>query len=809
MSTSALGGISVLDLSSTLIGAHVTQLLADFGADVTMVEPPAGHTLRSEPAWPFWSRGKRSVVADLTDAPDRALVRDMASRCDVVLQTWRPGVAERFGLADADLRPSNPRLVSASVTAFGRTGPLRHLKGYEQVVMAKIGALDAFGGITPRPGPAYTSAPYCSFSSAQLCLQGILAALVERERTGLGQAVETTMLQGMAAHDTWNWLIAMLAERYPDAFKASAQFSDGVPNNPLFFRLMVGLSADGRWMQLSQSTDKLWHAFLRLAGLGDLVDAGIDPPLDPDPAIRLAFWERLLTICRSRTYAEWLAGFDADTDVWAETFRGGLEPLDHPQLVHDRRVVAPEHPGLGSVRQPGPMVELTVTPGDAGRPGPALDEHGPVIRAAFDPEANPVAAELSISDGPIGETPLAGVTVVEFGTFYAAPFGATLLADLGARVIKLEPLEGDPIRNIMPFPEIGGIKVMAGKECVAVDLASDEGREIAYALVAQADIVLQCFRAGVAARLGLDSDTLRALNPNLVYLNAPGYGTGGPCGHRPAFAPTIGAGSGLAMRNIGPSLPADATAIDMEELKAVSVRLGASTMSYGHADGFSALGVGTALLLGLYAARRGGPPQELTTTMLTTMAHVLGDSLVDYQGKAPLRTADRELHGLCATYRLYEAGDGRWVFLAAPQDDEWAALRIALQHWADIDSDARADDAALVATLTSVFTALPAAAWEALLVAVDVACVEVATGTVERIVTRPTGLGADHGILTTVEHPTFGEHTRLKPMVSFSRSAGVARPAALPGTHTRSVLAGLGYDADRIADLETRRIIAT
>src|SRR5262249_32470370 len=198
-----------------------------------------------------------------SSAADRGTARDLALGADVVVQTWRPGVAERFGLAYADLAPGNPGLVLAAVTGFGRTGPLRRLQGYDAVVMAKVGALDAYGALTARRGPAYTSAPFASFSAAQTALHGILAALVERSASGRGQQVDTTLVQALAAHDTWNWLLLMLAERYADAFKAAPPFDrrTGVPNNPLFFRLMVALSKDGRWMQLSQTTDKLRSAF--------------------------------------------------------------------------------------------------------------------------------------------------------------------------------------------------------------------------------------------------------------------------------------------------------------------------------------------------------------------------------------------------------------------------------------------------------------------------------------------------------------------------------------------------------------------
>src|SRR6202021_2071975 len=146
------------------------------------------------------------------------------------------------------------------------------------------------------------------------------------------------------------------------------------------------------------------------------------------------------------------------------------------------------------------------------------------------------------------------VVVLELGTFFAAPFGGTVLRELGARVIKVEPIKGEPMRSLLPFPELGAAKVMQGKESIAVDMSADEGRAIVHELAKRSPLALQSFRGPAAQRQGVDSATLRRINPDLVYLNAPGYGTDGPCGDRPAYAPTIGAGSGLVMRNIGTAI---------------------------------------------------------------------------------------------------------------------------------------------------------------------------------------------------------------------------------------------------------------
>jgi crotonobetainyl-CoA:carnitine CoA-transferase CaiB-like acyl-CoA transferase len=802
-----LVGLRVVDLSTTLAGAHVSQTLADFGCDVVMIEPPGGSPLRSQPAWPFWGRGKRSVVLDLHRPSDAETARSLAAGADVVVETWRPGVADRLGLGYDELATVNPRLVHASISGFGRGNRWSHLKAYDQIVLAKIGGLDAFSGLSERRGPSYVASPYCSFSAAQLALQGILAALYEREGSGRGQRVETNLVLGILAHDTWNWLIRKIVAQYADAFAPATPVDQKrlVPNTELFYRLMVGYSKDGRYLQFSQTTERLWQAFLRVTGLGQVMQerpGWADAITSEDDDIRVAFWEEALTRTRSRTYDEWLEVFDAEPDVWAEMFRHNTELLHHPQMVHDRRTVVIDDPAAGAVLQPGPLVQMAQTPAELGRPAPAPDEHAAGARADADTARDAAAVAAPPLVAP-ARPPLAGVTVVELGTFYAAPFGATMLTDLGARVVKVEQLDGDPIRNVIPFPEIAGIKVLQGKESVAVDMTSPRGREIVLELVRRADVVMQSFRAGVAERHRFTAADLLAVNPDLVYVNAPGYGTSGPCGARPAFAPTIGAGSGLAYRNLGgvENVP-QGPELTMEEVKRNSMRMSGATMILGHADGFASLGVGTSLVLGLLAKRRGAPGQELSTSMLSTLAHALSEDMVEYENRAPLATPDKDLYGMGPRFRLYETAEG-WVFLAAPEESDWAALAGEM----DLDDSLRADDAALAAALETRFRQRAAADWESTLTKVDVACAEVVKGPVEEVIWFSGGMGEALGIVTDQTHAVIGDYQRLRPMVRFSRCTGVAGPAPALGEHTDAVLRELGYDDSGIDALRRDNVV--
>jgi crotonobetainyl-CoA:carnitine CoA-transferase CaiB-like acyl-CoA transferase len=808
----ALDGLRVVDLSTTLTGAHTSQLFADFGAEVVMVEPVGGSPLRTKPAFPFWARGKKSIVLDLKDPDDNTVARALAEQADVLIETWRPGVAERLGLGYETLREANPGLVYGSVTGFGRTGPLAHIQGYEAVVMAKIGAYGALR-LTSENRPSFAAAPAASFSASQTLLQGLLAALYAREETGFGQRVDTTLVQAQTTHDCWNWITRLMAARYPDAFTAVPRVDERrkVPNGPLSFRLLVALSRDGRWMQFSQTSERLWVAFMEALGLDWMLQdpEWAEAPSSPDIDKREALWEQMLAAARSKSLEEWWQVFEAHPDVFAEVSRRGTELLHHPQLVHDRQVVEVDDPRLGKVRQLGPLVKMTATPAVTDGPAPALNNDESELRSRPVPTVRPPAGP------PPSGPPLEGVTVVELGTFYAGPYGATILTELGARVIKLELPEGDPMRWITGFPEVGGVKVLAGKESVTVDIQKPEGRQIVYELVRRADLVLRSFRAGAAERLGFDAASLLAVNPNLMYLNAPGFGVDGPYSTRPAYAPTIGVGAGMASRNLGQTMVQRADLTD-QQVKELSLRVGAAAMSGANPDAISSLGVGTGLLLGLLAHKRGAPGQAMLTTMLNTNGHCMAEDLVEYEGRIDLAEVDHDILGFNALYRLYEAGEG-WVFLAAPSDRDWARLADRLgPRLGPLAGDERlrgvegrrAADAALASALAAIFKDRTARQWENGLTAAGIACVEMAAGPSEATLWEgDDAIGRRLDLIVEREHPVLGPYPRMKPLVTFSRSSTLAPATPSLGQHTEAVLTELGYSPQHIAKLRAAGVI--
>lgn len=778
-----LAGLRVVTTANALPAAVVGQHLADAGAEVWLLERPDGSRLRANGAVEVWFRGQRSAGLDLTDPADRERARALVARSDVFVDNWAPGVADRFGLGADDLVAAHPRLVHARISAFGDDTRWAGIEGWESTVMAVMGGPVGFESLTTRPGPAFVHTPYASVAAGHLAIQGIVGALVARERSGRGQRVTVTLAGALVAYDTWNWLLHVLAERYSQAFASGSAIDADrlVPNTPMFFRLLVGLSADGEWLQFSQTTDRLWHAFLRACGLdpADPTVLAAEDAEDPDERVR--FWETLLAAVRARTTTEWTAVFDADPDVWADRYRSGPGTLEHAQLVADDRVGrsasgARVPTGLARARRwsVDPAAPVPAPGGDAEALGALLAEPPPV----------PVPVGADPTDAPV----LDGVTIVELGSFFAAPFGATLLAEMGARVVKVETGAGDAIRHLMPFPELSGIKVLQGKESVTLDLGTPEGTAALHDLVRGADIVLQSFRAGVAERIGATPDDLLAVNPDLVYVGSPGYGDGPPCGHRPAFAPTMGAASGMAVRNLGgadrvPSGPD----LDLETVKRTSMRLAAGASSPTNSDGIAALGVATTMAIGLLGRVRHGTGDVLRTSMLSTVAHALVDTTVVGPVGVPTPPPDAGLHGLGAHHRLYETADG-WVMCAV----ERPAARAALHGLLGTDPGLPDDSDATAVAMAAAFLGRSAQEWQDRCMSEGIGVVAVSPYGLDR--TFALGDLADElGLRTTGHHPVLDEYPRAAAYVRFSRSRSVTGDAPLCGQDTERVLAELGH----------------
>jgi len=791
-------GLNVVEMGGGSIAAALAgMVLADAGARVVKIEPPQGDRLReSEPSgFKVWNRGKESLVADLRAPDGQETLRALAAGADVVVEAFSPGVAAGWGIDAEALRAANPSLVHCAITGFGATGPYAHLKGYDAVVAAKLG-LWARGAFAFRDGPLMYPAPWGSYGCAMQAVAGIMGALIARETTGRGQALNATLASGFDPIDYMIFTSVQLgAKRGAPAGDRSAM--------PISRYGVLAATRDGRLIQTATVLPHQGKALCEVAGVGHLLS---DPRFARLPAFDTAedaqAWEDLvLEAFLKEDLAHWLPKLQANKDVSFEVAGTSEEGTRHPQIIHNGDVVTIEDPDAGPMTQVGPIGHFSRTPMTPQRPAPRVGVNAGVAFEALRPNA---------SDAPAPAHPFAGVTIVEFGYFYAMPYGVAMLAALGARVIKIEDAKGDPHR-VTFGPEVGTNKTTAGKESLSVDLSRPEGRAIAQKLAAKADVFITGFRTGVPEKLGLGFDELRRLNPRLLYVHAAGYGRDGPYAKRALYAQAAQAVAGSFGRQVGYWCdPQRVAGWSLAELQAlVFPRL----HQVIDGDSNAALAVLAATALGLYEQRRSGRGQRLDTSMIAGNAWAYADDFCTYEGKPARALCDEDHYGVHALERLYPAADGTWLCIALRTQREFEALASA------IDADAlavdprfataearRENDAALIEALSDTFLRRPALEWEGLLSAADVGAAAVSMQGLGAFTSFDAGL-REAGLTTTVRHPLFGEMVRWAPPVTFSEQSGRVAPACLRGQHNRALLAELGYAQAEVDRLETAGVI--
>ena len=802
--------LRVIDLSSGPAGGLATMILADFGADVVKVEPPGGDPARAERAAPMWLRGKRSVTLDLAQPGDRERLAGLVRGADVVVSSAGPALVSATGTDYATCSRLNPALVYCSVTGWGLKGPYADYPADPALVAAKSGRMQAFAGISRREGPAFPAVRTETHAAAQSALSGILAALLVRDRTGEGQLVETSLLQGMFPYDLGTLVRGQLAQRYPAHFANDPYAALSVNSMPtLGYQPIMG--KDGRWIQFANLLEHLFQASIIALDLTTEVLA--EPRYAAAPRLAPAEAEEvrnlMLERARERAADEWMPIFHDNGNVAADHVGTAQRALHHADLVANGEVLDREHPRLGTVRQLGPLARLTRTPGTVTGLTSEPGEHTDAVLA----EHRTVAAPAARNGAATPRHPLEGITVLEFATIIAVPLGASLLADLGARVIKVEPTGGgDPMRTLGVGlgAYIGAAKMNAGKESICIDLKSEHGQALVGKLIERADVIIHNYRPGVPERLGIGYERARALRPDIVHVSVNGYGPDGPSAHRPAAHPIPGAVCGGALMQVGSAWPpADLDSLDtLREAARQFYRA-----NEANPDPNTSVAAASSALLGLYARRRTGEGQQIFLSMLGANGYANFDDFLAYRGKPERPTLDGELHGTGPLYRLYRAADGGWIFLAVHDEDEWVRLCRAAGR-ADLAADARfADGAAraangdaLAETLGALFRERPAAEWERVLIAAGVGCVEASTESPGVFFAKSAQLTAN-GLAIEADHALWGRYQRWGPMVTFSETPGRYGPGVLAGQHTDTILAEIGCSPDEIADLRAAGVV--
>src|SRR5262245_51979255 len=397
---------------------------------------------------------------------------------------------------------------------------------------------------------------------------------------------------------------------------------------------------------------------------------------------------------------------------------------------------------------------------------------------------------------PLTPLPLQGIRIVDLSRFLVGPFCTQMLADMGAEVIKVEPLDGgDPVRaagsNALSGESLFFLARNRNKQSLALDLKQETGREIVYRLIQTADVFLENFRPGAAEKLGFGYDTLTRYNPNLIYCAVSGYGQEGPHRERPGQDLLIQALSGLI--SITGWEGGQPTTVGTF----VADMVGAFHCAYG-------------IAVALLAKERWGIGQKIEISLLDSLLALQAVEATNYlnSGKAPKKAGAG--HGLVPPpYRVFEASEGALV-IVAPSEDWWQRL-CQVPALQDICRDPRFQsresratyETALNSLLEGRFHTKTAVEWLALLAEHDVLAAPVYT--YQDLFNDPQV--AVNEMIVTQTHPVAGKIRTIGIPVKLARTPGQIRtPAPLLGQHTDEILAGLGYSADEIVQFRAARV---
>jgi crotonobetainyl-CoA:carnitine CoA-transferase CaiB-like acyl-CoA transferase len=633
----------VLDASTDVAGAMAAMFLADYGADVVKIEPVQSGPLDGDPGWLCWDRNKTLTSFDPAGRHGRRELRRLLAATDVAVFDRVPGQLEAAGWDGATLTATHPNLVHAWLPPYGTSGRWSQLPSDPLLLAAAAGVCDYQQALTDVPVAPVV--PTLTYAHGALGATAIAAALIERRRSGRGQAVTVSGLHAVAA------MHSSVMSRTPGQIIPRRKGGFGIPNYRVY------RCRDGQWLYLGTLIQPFFLTALEVLGLLDvMVMPGIDgdfanimnPERNEEAAARL---ERRFA---ERDRADWLEALDA-AGVPTAPVCSRAEWFDSETVAVNGLRVGLDHKKLGRVDLPGLPVSLSATPG-AIRHLPDDDYRYP-SGDLWNGEPADIGRPPAPAgaDDPGGGFPraLAGLRVVDASSFIAGTFGPALLADYGADVLKIEPPDGDPYRIF----SLGFLAVNQGKRGVQLDLKDPGDRQAYLELVAKADVVVDNLRPATAARLGIASVDLHAANPRLVHCSVSAFGTKGSWAPRRGFDPLVQALSGLLLAQGGEDAPMIAT-------------MPVHDIGGGTVAAFGALAA-------LYARERTGHGQVVRTSLASVSVMLQSGELVSYRGRPPSPTGGRDFAGPRAGHRLYQCKDG-WICVAAATPDQMTGLLRAL-----------------------------------------------------------------------------------------------------------------------------------
>jgi crotonobetainyl-CoA:carnitine CoA-transferase CaiB-like acyl-CoA transferase len=737
------------------------MLLADYGAKVIKIEAPRARRADGV-ARKAWDRGKYSVELDLSDSGQRERLLFVLAGADIFVQSWGTEKARQYGLAYEDLMNRAPRLIYSVVSGYGLDGPHVDRPGFDALVAARWGMMGEQRG--HRDGPKFLGHPSIAYGTGLLLAIGALSALRARRVTGRGQQVDVSLLDSVLAQSAMNWWFNEKEVSYLARSGSEPGFGRS--------RILLGLfpCSDGEYLMMHTGGEGGYKRTMDLLGLGDGVqtvvgEAEMGVPLTDE---ELELRRQAPAAFLGKTRDQWVKLLH-DADLAAIPVLRPGEALDDDQVRSAGLAIELPDPDFGILRQVGPPIMIPKAKPDTPKPAPSVGEHNGRLEELIGTRtdtAEPVPSRTSVANGP-----LTGVRILDLSSFFAAGYGTKILSDLGADVIKVEPLSGDPMRPLPdPFEA-----AQRGKRNLALDLRAAEGQEAFRRLVRTADVVVHNLRPGKAERLGVGYDQLASDAPSLIYCYQPGWGSRGPKAHLKSFAPLLSGFCGLLYQGAGSGNPPVPGVLGNED----------------YYNGFlGAVGV----LMGLEHRSRTGSGVYLESPQLHSGLFAMTDQMVDVDGK--LHSAyelDPEQYGWGPRYRIYQSTAG-YVCVAAVGPRAEAAFDSAVGLADDSDTS-------LTETAARFFAARSSEDSVALLEAAGVPA-EV----VREDPFMPDFLWDDWGLETgrifEQEHPQWGLVREVGIPMRFSDTPCPQKgPNALLGEHNREILRSLGYSDEEVQSL--------
>jgi len=659
-----LAGLRVLELSRSAGPAFSTKLLAEMGLDVVTVEPPQGHPLRRaapraalrsgsvSALWLYLAAGKRSIVLDRDTAADRRAFDDLVAAADLIVHDLPQRAAHEQGLGFERLRELRPGIVVASITPFGSTGPYADLPASELTVHALSGQLYLTGLESREPLLPYGHQP--SMFAGVVGATAALAGVLRVREDGVARHIEVSAQEVLAgALDT-----ALNRFTYTGQTRGryGNRLADKTPLTEIY------RTRDGFFL-ICVYTEVQWRSFCSMVGRPDWLE---NPELRT-LAGRLRHAGEIEAVMASwfaaRTSSEALE--DCQRYRLPSCIASSIpEVLRDPQLLAREHFAAVDDPVAGRLLYPK-LPWLLSAGASREAVAPRLDEHGVAVRQSWRPRA--AAAALKAADPRT--LPLAGIRVLDVTHAWAGPFGALQLGFLGAEMIKIEGARRPDgtryvscdARNLQPDYETGGYfhEWNRNKRAAAINMDAPEGRALMLDLVRRSDVLINNYSARVLPRWGLDWPTLHRINPRLVLVTMPAFGSQGPYREFVGYGETLeGAGGLTRLSGYEPGKPIRSGIAYPDPL-------------VGH---FGAL----AVVLGLAHRSQSGAGLWLDVSHQECVLHMVGDAVLHYQltGVAQEPNGNDRADLLLNTV-LRCRGDDDWVAITVETPAELRALAAA------------------------------------------------------------------------------------------------------------------------------------